>query len=843
MSIRMDKVDILTRILQTENTSTILGGQSPASVINSRKYVPVPAFAQDDNLGFLDDAIRTALCGENRTVVVVGPEGSGKTTALHKLVVDWANGECLQNCSHVFNFQFSKIASSTDELCLETLIQQGYHQMAPDFTRLVTEEPDGVLFVFDGLGEFKHSLDPSVHTLTSDPYHLVSVSCLLASLLHGSLLKGAAFLVATRPTDAMKFIGGIRMAVLGFQKPQREVYFNNFFPDSTSASEAFLHMERTLGFYDFCVSPRFCWTVCSIYKRLIDSGTKLSETLSQLFVDILVHLIQTLSLNKERSRGLMLTLGRMASHCLHDQHSSCSKHAIDSFGFEQSLTSVDSFLRVHGEGELSFHSKLMQEFVLAVAFFLDPSTHEDAEKMLDNHKGCSKFLDFFMSGLSEPAQYRLLEDLLGMFSSDQIKGFKSWFKSRSEKTLKKYDKSKHYRCFHLPLQDCAALNYVITCLGEREELSVSRTTILREMMEVLAPSVSLCSIHEDSIPLLASAVSTGVTRELELSHSNLGDKKLQILCAGLREAKLHGLNLNVCGLTAACCGDLASLLISGDSQLQILQMMFNPIGDQGFTKLCEAMQSPNCRLQELHCNLTAASMEAFASALCSSQSQLTKIDFKGNMTGDSGVEALCKALRQPLCKLLFDNGLTGACCSSLKEVFMSEHCSLSELDLSLNNLGQEGALLLCHGLKSPSCPIEILTRCELTTAVFEELGSVLKNGICQIKSLLLAINKVGDHGVKYLWDALAHPNCLLEELSVEMTELTDACVEDLCAALRASHTLKLLELRNNSLTDAAVPAIVQVMKEKPNMKELNLKYNDFSEDALEMLDTCHNIRY
>ncbi|XP_014888885.1 NACHT, LRR and PYD domains-containing protein 12 [Poecilia latipinna] len=887
MSIRMDKVDILTRILKTENTSTILGGQSPASVINSRKYVPVTVDAQDDNLGFLDDAIRTVLCGETRTVVVVGPEGSGKTTALLKLVVDWANGECLQNFSHVFNFQFSKIGSSTDELSLETLIQQGQLQMPPNFTRLVTEEPDGVLFVFDGLDEFKHSLDPSSHTLTSDPYHLVSVSCLLASLLHGSLLKGAAFLVATRPTDGVKFLGGIRMDVLGFQKPQREVYFNNFFPDPTAASEAFLHMERTLGIYDFCASPRFCWTVCSIYKRLIDSCTKLSETLSQLFVDILVHLIQSLSLNKERSRGLVLALGRMASHCLHYQHSSCSKHAIDSFGFEQSLTSVDGFLRVHGEGELSFHSKLMQEFVLAVAFFLDPSTHGDAEKMLDNHKGCSKFLDFFMSGLSEPVQYRLLEDLLGKFSSDQIKCFKSWFKSRSEKTLKKYNKSEHYRCFHLlhqaqneslvkeilnppahpcifhenlSLQDCAALNYVITCLGEREKLSMSRTAILREMMEVLAPSVSLshtvilsnCSIHKDSIPLLASAVSMGVTTELELSHSNLGDEKLDILCAGLREAKLHGLNLNVCGLTAACCDNLAFLLTSGASHLQILQMMFNPIGDQGFAKLCEAMHSPNCRLQELQiqsCNLTAASMEAFASALCSGQSQLTKIDFKENMAGDSGVEALCKALRQPLCKLqslgLFDNGLTGACCSSLKEVFMSEHCSLSELDLSLNSLGQEGALLLCHGLKSPSCPIEILnlTRCDLTTAVFEELGSVLKNGTCQIKSLLLAINKVGDQGVKYLWDALAHPNCLLEELSVEMTKLTDACVEDLCAALRASHTLKLLELRNNSLTDAVVPAIVQVMKEKQNMKELNLKYNDFSEDALQMLDTCHNIRY
>lgn len=876
----MDKAEVLTRILQSEDTSTILGGQSPASVINSGKYVSVRVGGgQEDDLCFLDDAVRTALCGETKTVVVVGPEGSGKTTALHKLVVNWAKGEQLQNFSYVFNFHFRKINSSAGELCLKTLIQQSHHQTPPEFTQLVTENPSGVLFVFDGLDEYKHSLDPSVHTLTSDPSRPVSVSCLLASLLHGSLMKGAAFLVATRPTDNVKFLGGTRLEVLGFQKLQREVYFNNFFSDPAAAKKAFLHMERTLGFYDFCASPGFCWTVCSIYKWLIDSGDKLPETLSQLFVHILVHLIQTISPSKEGTTGFVLALGRMASHCLQNQHSS-------SFNPPSDLSSMDSFLSVQ-DGDLFFHSQLMQEFVLAVAFFLDPSTYESVEKLMENHKGVAKFLDFFMSGLSEPAQYRPLEEFLGRFSSDQIKGFKNWLKSSSEKTLKDYNKSEHYRCFHLlhqaqneslvkeilappahpcvfhnslSLQDCAALNYVITCLGEREKLSVSRTTISRETMEVLAPSVSLsqtvilsnCSIQKESIPLLASAVSRGITRELDLSRSNLGDEKLQILCAGLREAKLHKLNLNVCGLISAGCGDLVSVLTSGTSQLRILQLMFNQSGDQGFTKLCEAMHSPNCRLQELqvqNCDLTAASMEVFAAALCSGQSQLTKIDFKGNTIGDSGVEALCEALRQPLCRLrslgLFDNGLTGACCTSLKEVFLSEHCSLSELDLSLNDLGQEGALLLCQGLKRPNCPIETLglTRCELTPPVFEELGSVLKNGTCQIKSLLLAINKVGDQGVKHIWDAVAHPSCSLEELSVEMTKLTDACVEDLCAALRANNTLKLLELRNNSLTDAAVHAIVGVMKEKHNMKELNLKYNDFSEDALELLDKCHNIRY
>lgn len=42
---------------------------------------------------------------------------------------------------------------------------------------------------------------------------------------------------------------------------------------------------------------------------------------------------------------------------------------------------------------------------------------------------------------------------------------------------------------------------------------------------------------------------------------------------------------------------------------------------------------------------------------------------------------------------------------------MSQHCSLSELDLSVNDLGQEGALLLCRALARPGCPIQTLGWC------------------------------------------------------------------------------------------------------------------------------------
>ncbi|KAI3357623.1 hypothetical protein L3Q82_016031, partial [Scortum barcoo] len=845
----MDKTTLLTHILRSKGTSTLLGGEPPVSVISNNKYITLlisEAEAthrnEEDNLPSLDDAIHTSLSGENKTVLLVGPEGSGKTTALEKLVVDWAKGEHLQNFSYIFHFCFRELHSLNGTLSLKALMLRHHGHIPAESLPLVLQKPEEVLFVFDDLDQCRYSLDPSVHTLCTDPSQAASLPCLVASLLHGSLLKGAAFVVATRSTERLTFLSGTWVEVLGFLKPQREAYFEAFFTDPVLANKALVHMERTLGFYDLCSSPRFCWTVCSVYKSLMDAGGKLPETLSELYVHILVHLIQTLSLNEACSRDLVLALGKMASHCSLDQHSSCTEEELNSFGFQQFLSSVGVFLQVDGDQPdrrmFSFRSQLMQDFLLALSFFLDKSVSEGVGNMLEKHRDGAKFLDLFLSGLSESIQRRPLESLLGELNSNQIVDFKCWFKGSSETTLKGCYKEMHHRCFHLlhqtqneslvkeiitpsarlgisygdlSLQDCVALNYVVTCLGEMELLNLYRTSnFTEEKAEALAPTMSLShkiclvdsSLSAGAVCHVASALSRGLTQELDLSYTRLRDEKFKILCAGLRHCKLLKLKLSVCNLTEAICEDLVSVLTSCTSQLCVLDLRSNEIGDQGFTKLCKALHSPHCKLQELElqcCNLTAASMEAFSAALHSGHSELRKVNLTQNTIGPSGVKALCKSLQHPLCKLqslnLFDSELTDACCPHLMEALMSEQCSLSELDLSVNDLGQEGALLLCRALSRPGCPIENLrlTRCELTQPVFKELGSVLKSGTSKLKSL----------------------GC-----SLEMTGLTDACVEDLCAAVRASKTLKSLELRNNSLTDASVPALIQVMQDSDNMQEM-----------------------
>jgi len=519
--------------LRSKVTSTLLLGEPPVSVVNDNKYISPPTAGDaDHDRPSLDAAIHAALSGGPRTVVLLGPEGSGKTTALEKLVVGWARGEHLQNFSFVFHLRFRELSSlDGTPLSLETLMRRhGGRHLPPEAVRQVLRNPESALFVFDDLDRCDRGSDPSAVPPCSDPGRAAPVSGLVAGLFGGSLLKGVAVAAATRPTESREFFpsGARRVQVSGFLKPQREAYFRGFFPDDpAAAAAASAHMESTLGFYEFCTSPRFCWTVCSVYKSLMDAGAELPETLSQLYAGVLVRLTRALRLNEARGRALVSALGEMASRCLVGSDSSCAEEEMDSFGFRPFLKEAGAFLRVDDDGGdrsdgrrrvFSFHSRPIQEFFLAAAFLWDPSSG-GVEETLAKHEGRAEFLDVFLSGLSQPLRRRPLEAALGAPNAERVADFNRWFRSDSREALAGCRKDRHLRCFRMlleagneslvkevvdaaarigisygdvSLRDCAALGYVVSRLGGVEHLNLYRTGHLTgAQAETLAPAMRL----------------------------------------------------------------------------------------------------------------------------------------------------------------------------------------------------------------------------------------------------------------------------------------------------------------------------------------------------------------
>ncbi|XP_036388540.1 NACHT, LRR and PYD domains-containing protein 12 [Megalops cyprinoides] len=881
---------------------SVFGGQGPREVVLSEHYLPLEAVEEHrEGVGdsvCLQDAVTTAFSHEQdhpRVMLIVGAAGAGKTTALQKLLANWAQGTCLQPF-FLLPLSCWKLNSLQGALSLVQLLLQQHSHLSPESLAVILQSPETLLFVLDGLDQYRHQLEAPAQAVCSSPEEPVPVAVLLASLAQGLLLNGASLLVSSRETAHLEPLCEVQdlcVELQGFSRERRRAFTQLLLPQE-DAGRVWEHMEETLGFHSLCRQPGFCWTVCSVYRAALETGMHLPRTLTQVFVSATVSQVKHGGLEETQARALLSGLGRLASHSLLYSTSVFSRRELIACGLQPFLSSpiLSAFLRIEGDpaldgGVLSFLSPALLEFLLAVSVFLGAFGSGGVRDTLETQEG--ELLVLFLAGLASPLQRQLLEGAVGEFSSACTQDFDTWLKTTSQEALQSYSKEQHLRCFRLLHQrsdeqllraaigpsarlglgygdlsdhDAAALSYAVTCCGELEQLnlyasnSLSEETVLR-----LGPALrragriilSQSSLSADAYAHLATGMCSGRALELDLSYSRLlGEQGAERLCAGLRASGLQSLRLPSCGLTAVSCTHLVSLLSAESSQLHLLDLSGNDLEDQGVTHLSTGLKSPHCHLQELRlrrCKLTGVCTEVLSVVLCSGRSELKCLELSNNSVSDEGMSRLSTTLRSPSCALqrllVSACDLSESCCAGLAAALSSDACRLQELDLSINELEDGGVLHLCDALKAQRCPLEALrlSRCELGEESFVALATVLGCGSSRLRELDLGVNIVRDRGAKHLWNAMRDGRCSLEHLDLDMLGLTDGCLEDLSAAVRACGSLKRLILKNNELTDAAVPALVAMAQESRAMQELNLQYNDFSEDVFELMDTCGKIRY
>ncbi|XP_078022806.1 NACHT, LRR and PYD domains-containing protein 12-like isoform X3 [Epinephelus lanceolatus] len=312
-------------------------------------------------------------------------------------------------------------------------------------------------------------------------------------------------------------------------------------------------------------------------------------------------------------------------------------------------------------------------------------------------------------------------------------------------------------------------------------------------------------------PLTSALSSSSDLKELDLSWNYLMDQGAELLSDWLRkpQCRLETLRLADCQFTERGCAALGSSLKSNPAHLRVLDLEDNDLTDGGVTKLCEFLAEPRCGLETLRlalCEFTERGCAALGSSLKSNPAHLRVLDLTGNDLRDGDVTKLCEFLAEPRCGLetlsLNSCRLSAECCRPLTSA-LSSSSDLKELDLSWNDLMDQGAELLSDWLRKPQCRLETLrlAGCQFTERGCAALGSSLKSNPAHLRVLDLTGNDLRDGDVTNLCEFLAEPRCGLETLSLNSCMLSAKRCRSLNSALSSSSDLKELDLSWNYLMD------------------------------------------
>ncbi|XP_072892429.1 NACHT, LRR and PYD domains-containing protein 12-like [Hemitrygon akajei] len=785
------------------------------------------------------------------SAAVAGVPGIGKTTMVQKIVYDWATGKIYQQFQFVFSFKFRDLNSINCRINLKELILHQY----PYFGNILGEvwkHTEGLLFILDGLDEFKDKINfvdgrRDTESQYTDPEFKCKVSDIVYSLIQGKLLPGCSVLVTTRPTalhSLEKAEISIWAEILGFVGEEREEYFIRYFEDQMVAAAVFKHVKENEILYTMSYNPSYCWILALVlgpfFTQRDRDPLRVPKTITQLYSYYIYNILKNHNREIENPRDVLLRVGQMAFRGVSEKKILFTRGILINYNLQPSQF-LSGFLIELLEREdtawsvvYTFPHLTIQEFVAAVAQFLNPHPGDILKFLTKAHNSTDGRFEVFLrfvAGLSSPMTARGLEEFLGPFPHQTTCRVIDWVKeevkrqignTRSEADSRSLLNTLHY------LFESQNRGLAQAALGSVETLSFRGMTLTPIDCAVLSHVIGLCDTIKHLELEKCRIQCEGIQRlgpglhkcqELSFRRNELGDSGVRLVSVALRnpECKIQKLWLYKVGLTDSGAEDLVSALSTNPS-LTELDLSLNKLGDSGVKLVSAALRNPECKIQKLwlfNVGLTDSGAEDLASALSTNPS-LTDLNLSENELRDSGVKLVSAALRNPECKIqklwLYKVGLTD---SGAKDVAstMSAKPSLTELDLSGNKLGDSGVKLVSVALSNPDCKIQKLwlDNVRLTDSGAKDLVSALSTNPL-LTGLNLSGNKVGDSGVKLVSAALRNPECKIQILGLNNVGLTDSGAEDLASALSTNPSLTELGLSDNKLGDSGVKLVSAALR-------------------------------
>ncbi|XP_070806114.1 NACHT, LRR and PYD domains-containing protein 12-like [Pituophis catenifer annectens] len=165
---------------------------------------------------------------------------------------------------------------------------------------------------------------------------------------------------------------------------------------------------------------------------------------------------------------------------------------------------------------------------------------------------------------------------------------------------------------------------------------------------------------------------------------------------------------------------------------------------------------------------------------------------------------------------LFKVTLNRADCTALAYVLSCSNTRvLQNLNLSYSNMGTGGLKQLQDHLHR--CKTLQLQYNSLDWEAAEIKATILRSPRCCLERLVLCGNRLRSNGASLLWNALRH-NTTLEELHLDLTDLTDRGLDNILDCLSGNTTLRLLSLTGNKFSQAGHHILSELGRRKPKLK-------------------------
>lgn len=732
-----------------------------------------------------------------RKILVVGRPGIGKSLLCTKLSRDWSKSDLLRDSDkifqHLFVFQFRWFNTETmEKISLKQLLSRLYSEGSMDSEVLqhILDNPELVLFVFDGLDEFKYHErileDERAHAGNSATEEM-PFSALYVKLMKGKQLSGATILTTCRP-NVVQSVAHLpfdrKVEIMGFTPEKVHEYVLKFCAhDPETVNRIWGHISSNLELLSLCYIPVNSFIICSLLEKLIKLQQHLGNTLPATSTDIYEGALRLFIFkhHPEFKRKLLTKDYLLGNVGLPDQVEETLNRvgSLAKTGIQERRLMFDS-VEVKGIEDCGLFNRMpdceVLPFKLKSQFCFIHLTLQEFLAAKEIVKMDSKDIsNFILTNASDPKWHLVLQFVAGLLrgqTNEAVSSFVSLLcDSLTYITL----------CDSLTFSSKSRQEAVLMmkCLHEYNDATiVEKAASLLQKNETFNNKIDLS--YSEITPVDCAAIVFFINKlhnlmELNLSSNKISDQGVSFLCSVVRD---------------------------GHCTLNTLDLGSNKIQDQGVSQLSEALRDANCKLTKLMLPgnyITYQGASHLRDALKNANCKLTKLDLGGNSMGDIGVSRLSEALKDVNCKLekldLVETDITDQGVFHLCEALKNVNCKLTKLDISANMISFHGALSMSVALKDVNCK---LTKMNLEVNDIGNLGvfhlsDALKDENCKFTRLDLTGVKMGDEGLAHLCDALINENCLVTDLDLSHNAITGQGVSYLQTALR-NKNCKLLQL-------------------------------------------------